>query len=102
MTDLTVDPRNPDQGLLTLVAQARCWAGELKMGVANSVTDLAERHCVDRGDLSRILPLAHLAPDIVTAILEGRQPVELTASRLKRLSTLPPKWTDQRALLGFA
>jgi hypothetical protein len=46
------------------------------------------------------LPLAFLAPDIVEAILQGRQPVELTALRLKR-TRLPLSWVEQRRLLGF-
>ncbi len=71
-------------------------------GTAVSVTDLASRHGVNKGDVSRILPLAYLAPDIVKAILDGGQPVELTASRLKRLRHLPECWTEQRAMLGFS
>ncbi len=47
------------------------------------------------------MKLAFLAPDIVQAILEGRQPVDLTAARLMRLSNLPASWEDQRRLLGF-
>ena len=43
-----------------------------------------------------------LAPDIVEAILAGRQPVELTVSRLKRIGDLPVSWAEQRQLLGFA
>ena len=47
------------------------------------------------------LPLALLAPDIIEAILDGRQPTELTAVRLKRLRQLPLDWLQQRRHLGF-
>ncbi len=50
----------------------------------------------------RILPLGLLAPDIIEAILAGRQPIELTAKRLKRIRDLPVSWAEQRQLLGFA
>jgi hypothetical protein len=45
--------------------------------------------------------LAFLAPDIVEAILDGRQPLELTAERLIRNSRLPISWPEQRRALGF-
>ena len=48
-----------------------------------------------------MLPLAFLAPDIVEAILHGRQPVELATARLKRIR-LPLSWAEQRLVLGFA
>ena len=64
--------------------------------------DLARRSSVDQGDVSRILPLAFLAPDIVEAILNGEQPPELTAARLKRMRHLPSDWQQQRRHLGFA
>jgi hypothetical protein len=69
--------------------------------VVRSIKQLAARHQVDKGDVSRILPLAFLAPDIVEAILNGRQPVDLTAYRLKRLCDLPHLWSEQRHILGF-
>ncbi len=68
--------------------------------MASSVGDLVTRHGVDQGDISRSLPLAFLAPDIVEAILQGRQPVEPTAARLKR-TRLPLSWAERRRLLGF-
>ena len=46
--------------------------------------------------------LALLAPDVVEDILEGRQPPELTASRLKRMTDLPLSWAKQRQFLGFS
>jgi len=47
------------------------------------------------------LPLAWLAPNIGSAILEVRQPAVLTSTRLRALPDLPPGWSDQRGLLGF-
>jgi hypothetical protein len=47
--------------------------------------------------------LSYLAPDIVRALLEGRQPIELTPTRLLRQSKdLPHDWSGQRHVLGFA
>ena len=54
------------------------------------------------GYLSRLLRLPSLAPDIVTAIINGKHPPELSAKRLMRLALkLPTDWTEQRKLLGF-
>lgn len=92
---------NPDTKLIAAVARGHCWFEELRTGAAPSVQALVDRHGVDQGDVSRILPLAFLAPDIVEAILQGRQPVELTAARLKRIG-LPLCWAEQRRALGFA
>ena len=48
------------------------------------------------------LRLPWLAPDITTAIVNGRQPRPLNAQTLMRTaSRLPADWADQRALLGF-
>jgi hypothetical protein len=48
-----------------------------------------------------VLPLAALAPDITAAIIEGRQPADLTAKRLRDLPDLPLDWAEQRRMLGF-
>ncbi len=40
--------------------------------------------------------------DIVEAILAGRQPLKLNASRLKRSMDLPLSWPEQRKLLGIS
>ncbi|PZR85683.1 MAG: hypothetical protein DLM68_10725 [Hyphomicrobiales bacterium] len=43
-----------------------------------------------------------LSPDMVRALLEGRQSIELTPTRLLRLSKdLPHDWSEQRHFLGF-
>ena len=91
----------PDPKLISAIARGHSWFAQLRNGEARSVGDLVERHGVDQGDVSRLVPLAFLAPDIVAAILEGRQPVELTAARLKRMTNLPVSWAEQRRYLGF-
>jgi hypothetical protein len=50
--------------------------------------------------VTRILRLAYLAPDIIEAILAGRQPGELTLARLLK-SDLPLDWHAQREALRF-
>jgi len=72
-----------------------------KVDRLTTVRDVAREDKIDEGDVSRFLPLAFLAPDIVEAILNGKQPLELTPERLKRLRTLPESWEEQRQLLGF-
>ena len=65
----------------------------------------AETNCGARGiqdSYKRALaPLAYLAPDIQSALIEGRQPAGLTLEHLQSL-TLPVAWDDQRRQLGFA
>ena len=50
----------------------------------------------------QLLRLSRLAPEILSAIVEGRQPVTLTGRRLLRAVNLPLNWQQQRELLGFA
>ena len=51
--------------------------------------------------ITRVLRLAFLAPDIVAAIINGAQPVELTLDRILRSGTLPLIWQEQYQHLGF-
>ena len=51
---------------------------------------------------ARLMRLNFLAPEIVVAILNGRQPVALTASKLMADTRLPLEWVEQSKALGFA
>ncbi len=102
ITDERERPPAPDPHLIVAVAQGRQWFAKIRDGDVQSVRDLGDLHGVDQGDVSRILRLGLLAPDIVEAILAGRQPIELTAKRLKRVRDLPVSWAEQRLNLGFA
>ena len=92
---------NPDPQLIRAVALGHRFFREIREGGAASLSELAERHRVDRSDAGRIIRLAFLAPDIVEAILAGRQPSDLTFRRLKRLNNLSMSWAQQREFLGF-
>jgi site-specific DNA recombinase len=91
----------PDAKLVTAIADAHHWIDDLMTGRSSSIRGLARRNGRDPGEVSRTLPLAFLAPDIVEAILEGRQPIELTPQKLRRIGTLPCRWDDQRRRFGF-
>ena len=90
-----------DEKLITLVAQAHHWFDQLAEGKAGSIKEIAQREKTDVSDVGHNMQLAFLAPDIVEAVLAGRQPVDLTANRLRRVGTLPLEWDRQRRLLGF-
>ncbi len=88
-----------DEKLVTLIAQAHQWFEQVKTGIA--IKDIADTENMHLADVSRIMPLAFLSPDIVTAILNGNHPVDLTAEKLKRLRPLPHLWSEQKLALGF-
>lgn len=66
----------PDRELISLIARTHRWFGKITNGETIKVREIARDEGMDEGDVSRFLPLAFLAPDIVEAILAGRQPVE--------------------------
>jgi site-specific DNA recombinase len=64
--------------------------------------DIAKSEDVVPSYATRLFRLTILAPDIVSAILSGKQPPELTARRLMDDTRLPLDWNEQRRCLGFA
>ncbi len=95
-------PATPDPALINLLADAHHFLNQLTSGACTNLADLGKQTGTSPTDISRILPLAFLAPDIARTILEGRQPPELTAQVLKRTKPLPKTWQDQRQKFGFA
>ncbi len=85
-------PAMRDDRLIQLLAQGRDAYRQL---CAGGVPRPSRQHLV------RLSRLAFLAPDITTAILEGRQPVELNTRSLLRIAELPAEWSEQRRVLGF-
>ncbi len=89
----------PNPNLIRALTRAQDWYERLLTGQASCHSIAAETGCDERY-VSRVVRCAFLTPDIVEALLEGRQPPELTLQKL--LYRLPSDWTEQRRVLGFS
>lgn len=94
-------PVHVDHGLVETLCRARRCLAQLTSGEHETVASLARTVGVDDGEISRVLPLAFLAPYIVESILKGTQPSGLTVRKLLRLKPLPLLWSEQCRALGF-
>src|SRR6266436_680236 len=92
----------PDARLIKLLLRARRFNATLAEGEGVRFAALAQREGVSRSYFTRLVRLSYLAPDLTQAILDGRQPRDLTAEKLLEHSRLPLAWHDQRIVLGFA
>jgi site-specific DNA recombinase len=66
-------------------------------GLARGIAEVSQSMQLDASDLSRILPLAFLSPEITEAILSGCQPQDLTL-RMTRGIELPIEWIEQNKM----
>ena len=88
-----------DPALLKAIARGRAWFDELAAGRVRSLQELALRDGITRRYIRRLVDLAFLSPQLVEVILQGRQPIELTTTRLTEFD-LPLDWTEQHRLLA--
>jgi site-specific DNA recombinase len=96
------DQMTADPGLLRIIARAHDIQARLMQNTDLTVHVIASQERVSEGYVSRLLRLPSLAPDIITAIINGKSPPQLTAKKLMRLTLqIPIDWTEQRKLLGF-
>lgn len=90
----------PQEPLLMALARAFEWQEAIECGRYGGVGELAAALGVDRSYVRRILVLATLAPDLVEALVEGREASGLSLERLGRSIALA--WEDQRERLNRA
>ncbi len=83
-----------DETLVKALVRAHRWRRRIESGQAKSITDLSEQEGVRDAYVCRLFPLTCLPPDIVEAILDGRQPKELGLAEL--LGNGPLAWHEQR------
>jgi hypothetical protein len=95
----TPKPRR-DETLVKALVRAHRWRRRIESGQAKSITDLAEQEGVTDAYVCRLLPLTCLAPEIIEAILDGRQPKGLRLAEM--LGNGPMGWNEQRANWGFS
>ena len=72
----------------------------LDESICGTIEELAKRECVNRGYMSRALRLTLLAPDILEAILDGRQPERFRLEDL--LEMFPLEWEAQHKPLAIS
>lgn len=87
-------PRRADNTLVKALARAFRWKRMLESGEFTTIAELAEREGIAPSYMTRVLRLTLLAPDILEAILDGRQGPEVTLARL--LEGFPVDWCEQR------
>jgi site-specific DNA recombinase len=98
----SVDQSAVDPSLLRIIARAHDIQERLIRNTELTVHDIAHEDGVSAAYIYNLLRLPWLAPDITTAIVNGRQPQQLNAKTLmRRASRLAADWTEQRAQLGF-
>jgi hypothetical protein len=88
-----------DETLIKALVRAHRWRRRIECGQAKSITDLAEQEGVTDAYVCRLLPLTCLVPDIVDAILDGRQPKGLRLAEM--LGNGPLVWEEQRVVRSF-
>lgn len=90
----------PDETLIRALARAHRWKAMLEECRYRSAGELAEAEGVTRSFVNRLLRLTLLGPDIVEAVLDGRQPKGMQLEDLTR--AMPSGWAEQRASLAIA
>jgi DNA invertase Pin-like site-specific DNA recombinase len=93
---------NKSPSLIKLVTRASAARDVLMASKASTFEDLAADIGYSTEHAADLLKIGFLSPDIITAILEGRQPASLTRTKLIRWSGMPLNWAQQRKVLGFA
>jgi hypothetical protein len=83
-------PRRTDSTLVKALARAFRWKRMLESGEFATIAELAEREGIAPSYMTRVLRLTLLAPDIVEAILDGKQGPEVTLARV--LEPFPVEW----------
>jgi site-specific DNA recombinase len=95
-----MSPRQPNPSLTKAVARARVWYERVLEGKSPNQRSLTLHTGLSRRYVEKVFGCAFLAPDIVDAILEGRQPRDLTFKKL--CGNIPLSWIEQRKQFGFS
>ena len=86
-------PVHGDPALIKALARGFRWRRMLEEGRYASISEMAKAEGVERGYLGSLLRLTLLAPEMVEAILDGRQPAGMTLPAL--LEGMPVGWGER-------
>ena len=90
-----------DQALLTLITKGYISRNEIICGKEASILKIALRQKVSKSYIGRLIDMSFLAPDILTAIVNGTALADLTIAKFRALRSIPLDWPSQRAMLEF-
>jgi hypothetical protein len=90
-------PTRVDSTLVKAIVRAHRWRDMLESGEYATVRDLAKAEAINESYLGRVLRLTLLAPTVLEAILEGRQPATLALDNL--MWQFPIEWDRQLKIL---
>jgi len=93
------DPARPVPAMIKAVARAHEWYEQIVEGKSFGGRAIAATTGLDERYVSVIIRCAFLAPDIVEAILDGRQPPNFTLAKITSRPSM--NWAEQRRHLGF-
>jgi len=88
--------QKPDNTLVKALARAFRWKCMLESGKFASISELAEKEGIGFTYMARLMRLSLLTPEIVDAIMDGRQPATVTLAKL--MEPFPLDWKEQRTL----
>jgi len=86
------------EALLIAIAKARQWIDDLAHGRAASFAVIARREGKVERHIRLLAPVAFVSPRIVSALLDGTAPADLTLTKLAR--ALPYCWAEQERRVG--
>jgi hypothetical protein len=86
----------PDSALLKALARGFRWQKMLREGDYQTLEEIADVENINPSYVSRLLRMTLLAPEVVEAILTGRQPPGLTMA--KAMQPFPMEWRNQTFL----
>jgi hypothetical protein len=95
--DITAVPvtRHVDNAMVKAIARALRWRDMLESGEYATIREIAQAEKINETYVGRVLRLTLLAPEIVEAIINGRQPAGLQLDGL--MERFPVGWREQRA-----
>jgi site-specific DNA recombinase len=92
--------RQPVSSLIKAVSRANDWVRRMEVGECKHQRDLAKATKLEPRYVNSILRVAFLAPEIMEAIIDGRQPPDLMLGSLT--GVLPMSWQQQKKLISFS
>ena len=92
-----------DLPLIRTLGKAFYWQRMIDTGEVANASELARNLKLEVGWVCEVLRMTRLAPDIIRAILDGRQPRHLNLHAMRgRQGEVPLDWEEQRGMFEFS